>query len=63
MWQTMFGRGRTNPRARQTGHAFDSGTLPGAVNYMSPEQVRGLEVAGGSDIFSLRCILYEILTA
>ena len=37
------------------------GTIWGTIGYMSPEQVRG-EVAGApSDIFSLGCVLYEMV--
>jgi serine/threonine-protein kinase len=38
------------------------GTIMGSVNYMSPEQVRGEDVDGRSDIFSFGCMLYEIIT-
>ena len=67
-----FGLAQTDPFLSQRDEAaipttrwFQThpGTVIGTLGYMSPEQLRGEAVDPSADIFSLGCILFEMVTA
>ncbi len=43
--------------------ATEVGALLGTPGYMAPEQARGLDITPKADIYSLGCVLFEILTS
>ena len=43
-------------------HQTEPGSVMGTLGYVSPEQLRGQEADFVSDVFSLGCILYEMLS-
>jgi serine/threonine protein kinase len=46
----------------QTSDLTMTGSVVGSPHYLSPEQIRGDELDGRSDIFSLGVLLYEVLS-
>ncbi|MBI3682023.1 MAG: serine/threonine protein kinase [Acidobacteria bacterium] len=56
-----FGLARVVAVTPEAETATEPGAVMGTVGYMSPEQVRGEQVGPPSDIFSLGCVLYEMI--
>jgi len=55
---TDFGIAKVTDSAE---HLTVTGSLLGTPSYMSPEQARGGKIDGRSDLFSVGCILYEMV--
>ena len=52
----------TRPYATMPEDSTTPGAIIGTIGYMSPEQAKGQTATASSDVFSLGCVLYEMLT-
>ncbi len=57
-----FGIAKILERTAGDGNVTGTGEVFGSPSYMSPEQCLGLPITKQSDIYSLGCVMYEMLT-
>jgi serine/threonine-protein kinase len=59
-----LGFGELVGKARQAGNVFDTdeGILVGTTDFMSPEQIKHKAIDARTDLFSLGCTMYRLLT-
>src|SRR5439155_23730332 len=59
-----FGIAKLRDDSRQTSAAMtQAGDMLGTPQYMAPEQIKGEQVDGRTDIYALGCMIYEMVTA
>lgn len=57
-----FGIARFNHPGGEKQYLTQTGELVGSPAYMSPEQIEGISIDERSDIYSIGCIIYEMVT-
>jgi serine/threonine protein kinase len=57
-----FGIAKVNNEASPLATITQTGTIVGSPRYMAPEQARGREVTGQTDLYAVGAMMYEMLT-
>lgn len=57
-----FGLSMFSRADKRTQQLTQTGAVLGSVYYMSPEQCRGMEATSAADVYSLGCVLYQMLS-